>query len=145
MKKRKITQNLIIITLVSAIFLLWGAVLVSADPVEDITLEGETSVSDVTETFTETTEPTTLLPEVQDSDIRYPDVVGRVDEQDDPSLGGGFVMWIIVGVLVAVVLAIVLTSKTKAYRSGGKKRYSTGNKMGSGPHLLHDKYYHKRK
>lgn len=142
MKKHKITQNLIVLTLVSVIILLWGAMIVSADPVEDVTSESDTSVTEITETATE---PTTLLPEVQDSDIEYPAVVGRVDEQDDPSLGGGFVMWTIVGVLVAVVLAIVLTSKTKAYRGGGKKRYSTGNKMGSGPHLLNDKYYHKRK
>ena len=142
MKKRKIAQNLIIVTLVSLMILLWGAVAVSADPVEDVTTESDTSI---TETIAETTEVTTLLPEVLDNEIDYPAVVGRVDEKDDPSLGGGFVMWVIVGVVVAVVLAIVLTSKTKAYRGGGKKRYSTGNKMGSGPHLLNDKYYHKRK
>ena len=145
MKKLKIVQNLIIVTLVSVIILLWGAVVVSADPAQDVMPDTETLVTDVTEVSETATEPTTLLPEVQDSDIEYPAVIGRVDEKDVPTLGDGFVMWIIVGILVAIVLAIVLTSKTKAYRGGGKKRYSTGNKMGSGPHLLNDKYYHKRK
>lgn len=149
MKKRKLSKNFIILFLTAFVLMLWGSVSFFAEPeYEDVyPEESYTEITDFTDevSTSEVLQPTTLLPEANELDIEYPDVIGETDSKDEPKLAGGFVMWICVGVMVAVILAIILTSKTKAYRGGGKKRYSTGNKMGSGPHLLGDKYYHKRK
>lgn len=143
MRKHRLAQNLIIITLMAVLCMLFGSVVCFAEtlPAQQANPSSVTSSSSPVTTQP----PTTLLPEANSKDIKYPAVIGDAVQKDEPSLGGGFVMWTIIGVAFAVILAVVLTSKTKAYRSGGKKRYSTGNKMGSGPHLLNEKYYHKRK
>ena len=143
MIKRRIPQNLINFMLVTISFLLIGTVTFFAETVpSDVTLP-DTAGS---EPYTLATEPVaTSLPQVEDYDVEIPQVIGAVDKKDEPTLGGGFVMWIILGVLVAVILAVILTSKTKAYRGSGKKRYSTGDKISGQRHLLNDKYYHNRK
>ncbi len=133
---------------------------------EDITEPENTEVEDYTETTevtdtteaTVTTDPTNAvddgndnsqeyvkpLPEVAPEDITVPKPV--VDAKDDePTLFWGFVAWICIGVGVAVILAVLLTTKTRAMRSGGKKRYSTGDKISGKKRLLNDKYYNNQK
>ena len=85
------------------------------------------------------------LPDVTPKDIVVPKPFGLTDLKDEPKLFWGFAMWLFCGVMLAVILAVILTAKTKAYRGGGKKRYSTGNKMGGSKHLLNEKYYQTRK
>lgn len=125
---------------------------------EEVTQE-DTSESEETETEetenTEETEPTEEtkpeptyrepLPEADEEDIIIPDAIGSIKEENEPALFWGFVAWICIGVGVAVVLAVLLTTKTKAYRGGGKKRYSTGDKISGQKRLLNDKYYQGRK
>lgn len=120
------------------------------DPVEDTAASefGETESSSEALTEAETEPAPTYresLPEVSSEDIVIPDVIGDVKEENEPSLFWGFVAWICIGVGVAVVLAVMLNTKTKAYRGGGKKRYSTGDKMSGKKRLLNDKYYHNDK
>lgn len=115
--------------------------------------EETTSAQDVTdslasEAVTETRpEPTYRepLPEAPPEDIIIPDVIGDVKEENEPALFWGFVAWVCIGVGIAVVFAILLTTKTKAYRAGGKKRYSTGDKISGKKRLLNDSYYHNTK
>ncbi|MBQ4105413.1 MAG: hypothetical protein IJC86_03385 [Clostridia bacterium] len=85
------------------------------------------------------------LPQVASSEIVIPSAIGENLDDNEPALFWGFVAWICVGVGVAVILAVLLTTKTKAYRAGGKKRYSTGDKISGKQRLLNDKYYDKRK
>ena len=66
-------------------------------------------------------------------------------EENEPVLFWGFVAWICIGVGIAVILAVLLTTKTRAYRSGGRKRYSTGDKISGKKRLLDDQYYNNRK
>ncbi|MBE6738502.1 MAG: hypothetical protein E7566_07640 [Ruminococcaceae bacterium] len=143
MKFRSIAQNLIITALLAVLVLL-GSVSVFAET-ESYTeiFPEETSQISSSESIPENTERT--LPEVDRADLEIPKAIGSVSEKDEPTLTAGFVLWIILGVAVAALLAVILTSKTKAYRSGGKKRYSTGNKMSTKTHLLNEKYYHKKR
>lgn len=85
------------------------------------------------------------LPEAPKEDIVIPEAIGTIKEENEPALFWGFVAWICIGVGVAVVLAVLLTTKTKAYRGGGSKRYSTGDKISGQKRLLNDKYYHNNK
>ncbi len=100
-----------------------------------------------TGTTGETTAPTApehtyreSLPEISSEEIIIPEPIVDAKEEEPP-LFWGFVAWICIGVGVAVVLAVLLTTKTKAMRSGGKKRYSTGDKISGKKRLLNDKYY----
>ncbi len=118
------------------------------DTYEDTTEDTETTAESATEAATETRpEPTykESLPEAPPEDIIIPDVIGDVKEENEPALFWGFVAWICIGVGIAVVLAVLLTTKTKAYRGGGKQRYSTGDKMSGKKRLLNDKYYQNTK
>lgn len=146
MKLRNITQNLIIVVLL-AVFTVWGSVCIFAEtePFTDSLPEAssQTLPSGASQSVPANTDRT--LPEIDLADVVVPKAIGVVDSKDEPSLTGGFVLWIILGVVVAVLVAVILTSKTKAYRGGGKKRYSTGNKMSTKHHLLNDKYYHKKR
>lgn len=125
--------------------------------VEDLT-EGEVDAteslpSDATEGVTEATESTTRpeptypesLPEIDETDIVIPPVIGELKEENEPALFWGFVAWVCIGVGAAVILAVLLTTKTKAYRGGGKKRYSTGDKISGKKRLLNDQYYNNNK
>lgn len=121
---------------------------------EDTTESAESETQDVTETVSETSEPSTTrpkptypepLPEVEDTEIVIPPVIGDAKEENEPVLFWGFVAWICIGVGIAVILAVLLTTKTRAYRSGGRKRYSTGDKISGKKRLLDDQYYNNRK
>lgn len=126
---------------------------------EDVYTEDTSEVvgsetQDTTETQSETSEPVTTrpkptypepLPEVEDTEIVIPPVIGDLKEENEPVLFWGFVAWICIGVGIAVILAVLLTTKTRAYRSGGRKRYSTGDKISGKKRLLDDQYYNNRK
>ncbi len=115
------------------------------DPVES----GITETEPEQQTETQETRPKPTypesLPEISSSDIIIPDVIGDIKEDNEPALFWGFVAWICIGVGVAVILAVLLTTKTKAYRGGGKKRYSTGDKISGQKRLLNDKYYNSKR
>ncbi|MBQ8000359.1 MAG: hypothetical protein IJ298_03985 [Ruminococcus sp.] len=120
----------------------------TTDPVE-----GESSTEAVADTTENTEAPTTKpevtyrepLPEISESDIVIPPVIGEIKEENEPALFWGFVAWVCIGVGAAVILAVLLTTKTKAYRGGGKKRYSTGDKISGKKRLLNDQYYNNSK
>ena len=114
------------------------------EPTEETTAVEEESSVPFTE---EEPEPTyrESLPEAPQEDIVIPEAIGEIKEENEPSLFWGFVAWICIGVGVAVVLAVLLTTKTKAYRGGGSMRYSTGDKISGKKRLLNDKYYHSNK
>lgn len=117
----------------------------------------ETYTEDITESIGETeptkplkeTEPEPTyrqpLPEIEAEDIVIPEAIGSSKEENEPKMFWGFVSWICIGVGVAVILAVLLTTKTRAYRSGGKKRYSTGDKISGKQRLLNDKYYNNKR
>lgn len=116
----------------------------TTDTTEDTTAsEGATDTTEATEVTETRPEPTypEPLPEVSESDIVIPPVIGELKEENEPALFWGFVAWICIGVGAAVILAVLLTTKTKAYRGGGKKRYSTGDKISGKKRLLDDQYY----
>lgn len=171
MREQKNTRKLIL-TIVFVIMMFFACFAVSAETVPEETyaiesfVPDETEVTqDVTEDTQDTTESTDAtestsvpvtetepepsyrapLPTAAPEDIIIPDAIGSVKEENEPSLFWGFVAWICIGVGVAVVLAVLLTTKTKAYRGGGKKRYSTGDKISGQKRLLNDKYYQNRK
>lgn len=117
-------------------------------------IEAESSTEVVSDTTENTEPPTTTrpevtyrepLPEISESDIVIPPVIGDAKEENEPALFWGFVAWICIGVGAAVILAVLLTTKTKAYRGGGKKRYSTGDKISGKKRLLNDQYYNNSK
>ncbi len=141
MRLKKIGQNLIITALL-AVFMLFGSVSIFAETEGYDEVYPTESTQSISMSTPENTERT--LPEVQIADVEIPKAIGSTVQQDEPKLTGGFILWIILGVVVAALLAVILTSKTKAYRGGGKKRYSTGNKMGGKTHLLNEKYYNKK-
>lgn len=106
--------------------------------------EETASSTETTDSSTATTAPEHTyresLPEISSEEIIIPKPVVNAKEEEPP-LFWGFVAWICIGVGVAVVLAVLLTTKTRAMRSGGKKRYSTGDKISGKKRLLNDKYY----
>ena len=117
----------------------------------DDTESAETSAATVsstaeTESTSEATEPSyrAPLPEIEDTEITPPTVVGAVPDREEPTLFWGFVSWILIGVGVAVVFAVVLSTKAKAYR-GGRDRYSNTDKISGKKKLLPQDYYDKRK
>ncbi len=166
-------KNSILITIVLCVLLTVGIAAVYAETEPDETYAIESFVTESTETTEAsentlasepqettsgaedtTTAPLTApeqtyrepLPEVPSEEIIIPEPI--VDAKgDEPPLFWGFIAWICIGVGIAVVLAVLLTTKTRAMRSGGKKRYSTGDKISGKKRLLNDKYYndHKRR
>lgn len=158
MNKGKITTKfLALAVLFILIFSAFGAISVSAEPDETYAVESyaasddqyaqdDTTSAEETEAETTKPEPTyrAPLPEVEDTEIQMPTVVGAVEEREEPSLFWGFVSWILIGVGVAVVLAVVLSTKAKAYR-GGRDRYSNTDKISGKKKLLPQDYYDKRK
>lgn len=115
----------------------------ATDPSEDTTGSAETGT---TEETTEA-EPTyrESLPEISSGDIEIPSAIGENLDENEPSLFWGFVAWVCIGVGAAVIFAVLLTTKTKAYRNGGKKRYSTGDKISGKKRLLSDEYYNTKR
>lgn len=115
----------------------------TAETVASSEVNGSTSATQVT---TEATEPSyrAPLPEIEDTEITPPTVVGAVEDREEPTLFWGFVSWILIGVGVAVVFAVVLSTKAKAYR-GGRDRYSNTDKISGKKKLLPQNYYDKRK
>ncbi len=111
---------------------------------------GSTSSQDGTHTVaTETdavTEPSyrAPLPTVENTEVVLPTVVGAVEKREEPSLFWGFVSWILIGVGLAVIFAVVLSTKAKTYR-GGRDRYSSTDKISGKKKLLSQDYYDKRK
>lgn len=124
------------------------------ETVESVYTEAETLTSSAeisatataTVAATEATEPSyrAPLPEIEDTEITPPTVVGAVEDREEPTLFWGFVSWILIGVGVAVVFAVVLSTKAKAYR-GGRDRYSNTDKISGKKKLLSQDYYDKRK
>lgn len=171
MEVKKIFRNILLMTFL-VVFMLFGtafSVFAETEPTETYAIESfvpdtteenteppvtegaDTTASDPTETDTvaETTakpEPTyrESLPEISSEEIVIPSKIEEA-QQEEGSLLWGFIAWVCVGVGVAVILAVLLTTKTKAIRSGGKKRYSTGDKISGKQRLLDDKYYNKRR
>lgn len=157
MNKGKITIKILALAASVAMLLsFFGAVSVSAEPdetyaVESFAASDDEYISDETaadDTEEETTKPEPTyrapLPEIDDTEIQMPTVIGAVEEKEEPSLFWGFVSWILIGVGVAVVLAVVLSTKAKAYR-GGRDRYSNTDKISGKKKLLPQDYYDKRK
>ena len=158
MNKGKITIKFLALA-ASLVMLLsiFGVVSVSAEPDETYAVESyvasddeyitdETTATRETEEETTKPEPTyrAPLPEIDDTEIQMPTVVGAVEEKEEPSLFWGFVSWILIGIGVAVVLAVVLSTKARAYR-GGRDRYSNTDKISGKKKLLPQDYYDKRK
>lgn len=119
----------------------------TTDPVEETTAVETTA--DPTEGTTAETKPKPTykepLPEISSGEIEIPSAVVSSKEENEPNLFWGFMAWVCIGVGSAAILAVLLTTKTKAYRSGGKKRYSTGDKISGKKRLLNDKYYDNKK
>lgn len=108
----------------------------------------ETLASDATEVSEETEPEKTYpepLPDISSDDIVIPSKPIDISENEPSSLFWGFIAWICVGVGSAVILAVLLTTKTRAYRGGGKKRYSTGDKISGKKRLLGDQYYNSKR
>ena len=158
MNKSKITIKFLALaaSLMMALSFL-SAFCVSAEPdetyaVESFVASDDQYVQDETdatqETEPETTKPESTyrapLPEIDDTEIQMPTVVGAVEDREEPSLFWGFGSWVLIGVGVAVVLAVVLSTKAKAYR-GGRDRYSNTDKISGKKKLLPQDYYDKRK
>ena len=134
-----------IIILLSGLFSSYAETLPYENDYPAATVVETLSSEDNSMPFAPTEPASETLPYADKNDVVVPKPFGVADKKDEPKLFWGFVMWIVVGVLIAVILAVVLTNKTKAYRGGGKKRYSTGNKMGGKKRLLNEKYYNNRK
>lgn len=158
MNKGKITIKFLLLTVLLTVVLgAFSAVSVFAEPDETYAVESfvasedEDLISQTEQTETALTEETqpeptyrAPLPEIDDTEIQMPTVVGQVEDREEPSLFWGFVSWILIGVGVAVILAVIFTTKAKAYR-GGRDRYSTTDKISGKKKLLPQDYYDKRK
>lgn len=153
MKKGKITIKLLSALLVIlAVCCSFSSVSVFAEPEETYAIESFAATDDEPASQAETeaveTEPEPTyrapLPTLEDEEIVPPTVVGAVEEREEPSLFWGFVSWILVGVGAAVIFAVMLSTKAKAYR-GGRDRYSNTDKISGKKKLLSQEYYDKRK
>lgn len=112
-------------------------------------LESSTQITEATSAAASSQpaeEPTyrASLPTVENTQVVLPTVVGAVDNPEESSLFWGFVSWILIGVGVAVIFAVVLSTKAKTYR-GGRDRYSSTDKISGKKKLLPADYYDKRK
>lgn len=155
MNKGKITIKFLLIAIMAVMVLgSVSAFSVFAEPDETYAVESYVATDDEEETTAESatatvaTEPEPTyrapLPTIEDTEIVPPTVVGHVEEKEEPSLFWGFVSWILIGVGVAVVFAVVLSTKAKTYR-GGRDRYSNTDKISGKKKLLPQDYYDKRK
>lgn len=156
MNKGKITIKFLLAVL-SAVIILgsFSAFSAFAEPDETYAIESYVATDDEEETTvaeslatTVATEPEPTyrapLPTVEDTEFVPPTVVGHIEDKEEPSLLWGFVSWILIGVGVAVVFAVVLSTKAKTYR-GGRDRYSNTDKISGKKKLLPQDYYDKRK
>lgn len=155
MIKSKITIKFLTLMMsLLMVFSVFSAFCVSAEPDETYAIESfvatdDEEVTTSTETqvvTTEATEPSyrAPLPTLEDNDIPEPTVVGLVEDREEPNLFWGFVSWILIGIGVAVVFAVVLSTKARTYR-GGRDRYSNTDKISGKKKLLPQDYYDKRK
>ena len=170
MKTFKKSEKSILLCVIMALLFLFGGVTATAEtepPTETYAVESfvtdayeetedntsetvgeETLPSDSQETTVNTEPEKTYpepLPDISSDDIVIPTQSPVIVKDENPSLFWGFVAWICVGVGAAVILAVLLTTKTRAYRGGGKKRYSTGDKISGKKRLLNDKYYNTKR
>ncbi|MBR3971875.1 MAG: hypothetical protein IKJ83_03190 [Ruminococcus sp.] len=151
MNAKKKRQNSIFVLIIAVFMLFFTTFAVNAEtfPYEETapaySFDGSVPSTDVTGSGVAQIPSKETLPSASLQDVVVPRAIGLSEDKDEPRLFWGFVMWILVGVLVATILAVILTAKTKAYRGGGKNRYSSGNKMGGQKHLLNEKYYQNRK
>ncbi len=156
MNKGKITIKFLL-AVISAVIILgsFSAFSAFAEPDETYAIESYVATDDEEETTvaeslatTVATEPEPTyrapLPTVEDTEFVPPTVVGHIEDKEEPSLFWGFVSWILIGVGVAVVFAVVLSTKAKTYR-GGRDRYSNTDKISGKKKLLPQDYYDKRK
>ena len=155
MNKGKITIKFLLVAIMAVMVLgSVSAFSAFAEPDETYAVESYVATDDEEETTAESatatvaTEPEPTyrapLPTIEDTEIVSPTVVGHVEEKEEPSLFWGFVSWILIGVGVAVVFAVVLSTKAKTYR-GGRDRYSNTDKISGKKKLLPQDYYDKRK
>lgn len=152
MKKGKITIKFLLVGVCAlTVFMSFSAFSAFAEPDETYAIESYAASEDeevTTEADTIATEPEPTyrapLPTLEDDGITPPAVVGQIEEKEEPSLFWGFVSWILIGVGVAVVLAVMLSTKAKTYR-GGRDRYSATDKISGKKKLLSQEYYDKRK
>ena len=154
MNKGKITIKFLL-AVMSAVMILgsFSAFSVFAEPDETYAIESYVATDDEETTSAESAattvatepEPTyrASLPTVEDTEFVPPTVVGHIEDREEPSLFWGFVSWILIGVGVAVVFAVVLSTKAKTYR-GGRDRYSNTDKISGKKKLLPQDYYDKR-
>lgn len=153
MKNSKITIKFLF-TLAILTLIICGVSVTSvfAEPDETYAIESFVATDDeIYETEAEEPKPTETeptyrapLPTIEDTEIPLPTVVGHIEEKEDTPLFWGFVSWILIGVGAAVVFAVVLSTKAKAYR-GGRDRYSTTDKISGKKKLLSQDYYDNRK
>lgn len=119
------------------------------DATETVTASDSSSAEETTGAPVETRpEPSYRAPlPTLSEEIEIPEAIGSSIEENEPEMFWGFVCWICIGVGIAAILAVLLSTKTRAYRAGGKKRYSSGDKISGKQRLLNDKYYnnHKRR
>ncbi|MBQ7810023.1 MAG: hypothetical protein IJ346_03555 [Clostridia bacterium] len=155
MNKGKITIKFLLVAIMAVMVLgSVSAFSAFAEPDETYAVESYVATDDEEETTAESatatvaTEPEPTyrapLPTIEDTEIVPPTVVGHVEEKEEPSLFWGFISWILIGVGVAVVFAVVLSTKAKTYR-GGRDRYSNTDKISGKKKLLPQDYYDKRK
>lgn len=152
MSKGKTTIKFLVLVMATlSVMALFSVFSVFAEPDETYAIETYVATDDeettaATEATTQATEPTyrAPLPTVEATEIQPPTVVGQVEEREEPSLFWGFVSWILIGVGVAVVFAVILSTKAKSYR-GGRDRYSNTDKISGKKKLLSQEYYDKRK
>ena len=158
MNKGKITTKFLSLLFVLTLgYCVFSAFSVCAEPDETYAIESYVATDDeadktegessTAQASTETkSEPTyrAPLPTVENTKPKVPEVVGAVEDREEPSLFWGFVSWILVGIGAAVIFAVVLSTKAKAYR-GGRDRYSTTDKISGKKKLLSQDYYDKRK
>ncbi|MGN1051021.1 MAG: hypothetical protein ACI4QE_01835 [Acutalibacteraceae bacterium] len=79
------------------------------------------------------------LPTVDMSDVEIPTAVGSDVEGEGISLVSGIIVWLCVAAGVAVILAVIFS--TKAKKKSGIGRFESGNKMDRRNRLADDKYY----
>lgn len=151
MNKGKITiKFLLAFVALLALVAVVSSVSAFAEPDETYAIESYVATDDEVASASEPveTEPEPTyrapLPTVEDTEIVPPTVVGAVEDREEPSLFWGFVSWILIGVGAAVIFAVMLSTKAKAYR-GGRDRYSTTDKISGKKKLLSQEYYDKRK
>lgn len=93
----------------------------------------------------QSTKDDSILPTVDSSEIVIPTAVGTLAENAVTNATAGIVSWLCVGIGIAVIIGVLLSTKTNERKNGGKQRYGSGNKITGKKRLLSDEYYQNRK